>query len=558
VLATSIGSVSVPLSTTFGILVDKLPFVDITPTWSANTATIIFDIRLPRVLLAGLVGAALAIAGATYQGLFRNPLADPYLIGVAQGASLGAVIGFMLPVSWNLAGFGLVPLLAFIGALLATTTVYLLARVGKALPVTTLILAGVALSALLSSIVSYLVISSGEALRGIIFWLMGSFSLSTWSEVRIVLPYVVVGAAVITLFGRMLNVMQLDEEQAQQLGVNVERLKIILLAAATLITAASVSFVGTIGFVGIIIPHAVRLVWGSDHRSLLPLAMLVGAIFMIFTCCDVARKPSFEVDMIELEMQNVALGYNHQPILQDINLKASPGELLGIIGPNGCGKSTLIKAFSRIIYPLSGTILVGGKVISGIARRELARLVGVVPQIPLLPSTFSAFEIVLMGRNPHLGLFQSEGPRDWDLAQQAMEKTATQSLAGRRVNELSGGEIQCLLIARALVQETKAILLDEPTANLDIGRQVEILGLMKDLCRSNKLTVLAALHDLNLAAQYCDRLILIHDGHIHAEGEPSQVITDANIKQVYGAENCVYPHPVNGLPIVLVGSGGKQ
>ena len=283
VLATSIGSSSIPFGTTFGILADKLPFVDINPTWSANTATIIFDIRLPRVLMAGLVGAALAIAGATYQGLFRNPLADPYLIGVAQGASLGAVIGFLLPVSWNLAGFGLVPMLAFIGALLATTTVYLLARVGKTLPVTTLILAGVALSALLSSIVSYLMMSSGESLRGIIFWLMGSFSLSDWAEVRIVLPYVVVGSSVIILFGRMLNVMQLDEEQAQQLGVNVERLKIILLAAATLITAAGVSFVGTIGFVGIIIPHAVRLVWGSDHRSLLRLSILTGAVFMILT-----------------------------------------------------------------------------------------------------------------------------------------------------------------------------------------------------------------------------------------------------------------------------------
>ena len=283
VLATSIGSVRIPLGTTFSILADKLPLIDITPTWSANIETIIFDIRLPRVLMAGLVGAALAIAGATYQGLFRNPLADPYLIGVAQGASLGAVIGFLLPVSWNLAGFGLVPLLAFIGALLATTTVYLLARVGKALPVTTLILAGVALSALLSSIVSYLVISSGEALRGIIFWLMGSFSLSVWAEVGVVLPYVAVGTIAIILFGRMLNVMQLDEEQAQQLGVNVERLKIILLAAATLITAASVAFVGTIGFVGIIIPHAVRLVWGSDHRSLLPLSVLIGAIFMILT-----------------------------------------------------------------------------------------------------------------------------------------------------------------------------------------------------------------------------------------------------------------------------------
>ena len=256
-------------------------------------------------------------------------------------------------------------------------------------------------------------------------------------------------------------------------------------------------------------------------------------------------------------MRKVSLGYNHHPILRDMNLKVSPGELVGLIGPNGCGKSTLIKAFSHIINPMSGRILVDGRVISVIPRRELARLVGVVPQIPLLPSTFSAFEIVLMGRNPHLGLFQSEGPRDWNLALQAMQKTATQSLADRRVNELSGGEIQCLLIARALVQETKAILLDEPTANLDIGRQVEILDLMKDLCRTQNLTVLAALHDLNLAAQYCDRLVLIHDGRIHAEGKPSEVITNKNIKQVYGAENCVYTHPVNGLPIVLVGAARK-
>ena len=267
-LATSIGSVKVPLSTSIGILLDRLPFIEITPNWPASMETIIIDIRLPRVLMAGLVGAALAIAGATYQGLFRNPLADPYLIGVAQGASLGAVIGFLLPVSWNLAGFGLIPVLAFAGALLATTTVYLLARVGKTLPVTTLILAGVALGALLSSIVSYLIISSGEAIHGIIFWLMGSFSLSQWSEVGIVLPYILVGATVIILFARMLNVMQLDEEQAQQLGVNVERLKIILLAAATLITAASVSFVGTIGFVGISSGIGFYLwLWALNHST---------------------------------------------------------------------------------------------------------------------------------------------------------------------------------------------------------------------------------------------------------------------------------------------------
>jgi len=280
-VATTIGSVDVPLSTTFQILADRLPFVDINPTWQSTTATIIMDIRLPRVILAGLVGSALSIAGATYQGLFRNPLADPYLIGVAQGASLGAVAGFLIPVAWNLSGLGVVPVFAFIGAIIATIVVYLLARVGKTLPVTTLILAGVALSALLQSIVSYFVISSNEKMHGIIFWLMGSFSMSQWSEVAVVLPYVAVGTAVIIVFARLLNVMQLDEEQAQQLGVNVEKYKIILLAAATLITAASVSFVGTIGFVGIIIPHAVRLIWGADHRSLLPLCILTGAIFMI-------------------------------------------------------------------------------------------------------------------------------------------------------------------------------------------------------------------------------------------------------------------------------------
>jgi iron complex transport system permease protein len=280
-IATSIGSVRIPLSTTFGILADRLPFVNIAPSWTVNTATIVLDIRLPRVILAGLVGAALAVAGATYQGLFRNPLADPYLIGVAQGASLGAVIGFLLPAAWNITGFGLIPLLAFIGALLATVIVYLLARVGKTLPVTTLILAGVALSALLGSIVSYLIISSGDKVHGIIFWLMGSFSLTRWSEVTIAFPYIAAGTAVIIIFARLLNVMQLDEEQAQQLGVNVERLKLILLAAATMITAASVAFVGIIGFVGIIIPHVVRLIWGADHRYLLPLAVLTGAIFMI-------------------------------------------------------------------------------------------------------------------------------------------------------------------------------------------------------------------------------------------------------------------------------------
>jgi iron complex transport system ATP-binding protein len=262
--------------------------------------------------------------------------------------------------------------------------------------------------------------------------------------------------------------------------------------------------------------------------------------------------------MIKIEMQDVSLGYSRKVVLKDLTFQVSPGEMVGLIGPNGCGKSTIIRALSRIISPFSGKILLDGKDVTKIPRQELARLLGVVPQMPLLPSAFTAFEIVLMGRNPHLGLFQYEGPRDLAIVWRAMEKTGTQSFSERRISELSGGEIQCLLIARVLTQETKAILLDEPTANLDIGHQVEILDLIKNLCRENNLAVLAALHDLNLASQYCDRLILINNGRIHAEGTPREVITTQNIGDVYGAESCVYTHPVNGLPCVLLNADNSR
>lgn len=259
--------------------------------------------------------------------------------------------------------------------------------------------------------------------------------------------------------------------------------------------------------------------------------------------------------MIKIEAQNICLGYDRKIVLSELTFQLRPGEMVGLIGPNGCGKSTIIRALSHIIVPYSGKIFLDGQDVTRLPRRDLARLLAIVPQMPLLPSAFTAFEIVLMGRNPHLGLFQYEKQKDLAIVWQAMGKTGTQPLAERRVGELSGGEIQSLLIARALAQETKAILLDEPTANLDIGRQLGVLDLIKTLCREDNLVVLAALHDLNLAAQYCDRLILINNGRIYAEGTPGEVITADNIAAVYGAESCVYAHPVNGLPCVLLSAG---
>jgi len=283
VFSASLGSAHIPFLTTWKILISELPFVDFDGTWSRNTEVIVLDTRLPRIILAGLVGAALAVSGTTYQGLFRNPLADPYLIGVSQGALLGAIIGFSMPFDpQGLAGDSVIPLFAFLGAIGAVIIVYAVARTGRTLPVTSLILAGVALGAFLAAINSYLILKSkNEELHSIFNWMLGYFGMSDWNEVLVVLPFVIAGTLVIWLYARPLNVMQLDEDQAQQLGINVERVKLILLIMATLVTAAAVAFVGTIGFVGIIVPHAVRLVWGPDHRFLLPLATLVGAIFLI-------------------------------------------------------------------------------------------------------------------------------------------------------------------------------------------------------------------------------------------------------------------------------------
>jgi iron complex transport system permease protein len=278
-LALTVGSVRIPVATVWNVLISHLPFAAVNTDWSASTDMIITGIRLPRILMAGFVGAALGVAGATYQGLFHNPLADPYLLGVAQGAAFGAALGFVL--SWNFLGPFLIPVLAFIGALVAVAAVYLISRTGKTVPVTTLILAGVAIGAFLISLTSYLTLISGDKMPGIVSWLIGRFAMSNWDQLILIAPYIATGIIVIFCFARPLNVMQLDEEQAQQLGINIERTKLTLLIASTLITAAAVCFVGTIGFVGIIIPHAVRLIWGPDHRFLLPLSALGGAILLI-------------------------------------------------------------------------------------------------------------------------------------------------------------------------------------------------------------------------------------------------------------------------------------
>ena len=300
------GAAAIPASTTFTILLNRLPLVDIDVAASPAWERIVIDVRLPRVLISGAVGAALSFSGAAYQGVFRNPLADPFLLGVAAGAGLGASIAIISPLETGTYGFGWVPVFAFVGALIAVSIAYLVSQVGRSVSNTTLILAGVAVSAVCGSATSFILITGGELARPILSFLFGSFNSASWERLALAAPYLVVGALVVGAYGRVLNVLQLDEEQASQLGVDVPRVKLIVLVGASLVAATAVATAGVIGFVGLIVPHVVRMLFGGDHRQMLPLAALLGAAFLI--AADVLSRTVLAPQEVPVGIVTAAVG----------------------------------------------------------------------------------------------------------------------------------------------------------------------------------------------------------------------------------------------------------
>lgn len=281
VLSVAVGAVFIPPATLVRILAAGLPGFTITPDWPGTFTAIVLKVRLPHTALVALTGAGLAGSGAAYQGLFRNPLADPYLIGVASGAGLGAV--FALSANWPDDWFGLytVPVAAFAGAVLAVFLVYQLSRVGQAAPITTLILAGVAFSSFAAALTSFLMLRSNEEMRRALSWLLGGSILSGWPPVLAALPYILLGLGLLVVSGHALNVLQFGEEQAQQLGLHVARARLVVIFAASLATAAAVAFSGIIGFIGLIVPHVMRILWGTDYRRLIPLSIVGGSAALL-------------------------------------------------------------------------------------------------------------------------------------------------------------------------------------------------------------------------------------------------------------------------------------
>lgn len=281
ILATRIGTVGIEPGQIVAIILKRAVGLDIGATWTAAEESIIWQIRIPRVLGAAIVGAGLASAGVVFQGLLRNPMADPYLLGTSGGAALAATIAFTIPFALGFITFGLVPVAAFFGALLAVLVVYRLAHVGTHTPTTTLLLAGFAVSSMFGALMSALMLLSHGTLERVVLWTLGGVSASGWGMLLAVAPLILFGTLMAFAFSGDLNAFLLGEEQAAALGVHVEHKKFLILCVGALLTGAAVALSGLVGFVGLIVPHFTRILLGPNHRVLLPASFLVGAIFLV-------------------------------------------------------------------------------------------------------------------------------------------------------------------------------------------------------------------------------------------------------------------------------------
>lgn len=276
-------SVTVPVPTILHIIMDKTFNIGWLDEVAKNEEMIIWNIRLPRVLLAFCIGASLALAGAAFQGLLRNPLADPYTIGVSSGASLGAVLVLFFQVTIVGLGSFTLPVVAILFGLLSLLIVFGLVRLSsKSLAIETIILAGIIVSAFIGSLVSLIIsLSDRESMTQIIYWLYGSVGMRGWSHVQLILPFMIIGSFILFYHYRELNALALGEDAADHIGVDVKKGKTLILIGASLLTGAAVAVSGSIGFVGLVIPHLVRLITGPNHRHVLPLSLLVGGAFLI-------------------------------------------------------------------------------------------------------------------------------------------------------------------------------------------------------------------------------------------------------------------------------------
>ncbi len=555
---------------------------------------IVFGLRLPRIGLAIGVGAALAMAGASFQALLRNPLADPYVLGVSGGAAVGSILAILLVTNLAFAQ----PLFSFAGAMAATMIVFWLGRRDD--DPARLALSGVVLSTFLASMIALMTsVASNVKLRQITMWLLGDLSSGSYEGLIFVLISVAVCLLALMTQTRALNLMMVGERDAYALGVETSRVRWVVHLAASLVTGAAVAAGGAIGYVGLVVPHLVRLAVGADNRLVIPASALAGSLlvlladtaartaiaprelptgaitaligapvfiylllrktFVVTPSGGVHQKRKLAVTEIQppeggttntLLLRNIHFSYHQRPVLSGVSLELRAGEIVALLGPNGTGKSTLLGVAYGALQPSAGEVLFDGQPINRFSRRELAARIAVVAQSGEVRFPLTSLEYVLTGRFAYASSIGFDSPHDVELAMQALRDTDAAQFAHRFFNELSSGERQRVVLARALAQQSRLLLLDEPTANADVAHQVSLLSLVRALTRERGLGALVVTHEINLAADFADRVALLKNGKLLACGAPAEVMTETMLSELFDTSLAVDAHPVSGKPRV--------
>jgi iron complex transport system ATP-binding protein len=522
-------------------------------------STIVWQIRLPRVLLAALVGATLSLGGLVFQALLRNPLAEPYILGVSGGAAVGAIFGIL----GGLSRFPGVTLTAFLGSMTTLGLLILMTSGRTVLKKDSLLLSGVMVNAFCSAFIMFLVsITQDARLHNILFWLMGDMGMSDIN------PLLCIFLSIFKChepFDHGSGNCQSHRNQRwdrkhRSLGRDLHddqcRSESKWFNCVCRIShAASVASDYWSGS-----PH-------SGSSLYIGRQQLYGVVRSISQSiaatrrnagrrCNCLNWSTFVYLSIKAESSMIAaidiLGLQHHfdqsKVLDRLDFSVSKGDFFVIIGPNGSGKTTLMKIISGILKPTKGKIQIQQKEIGQYSSKSLARTIGYVPQMVQTEFPFTVMEVVLMGRSPHLGLLGIEHQSDIEIAKAAIGFTDVDHLANRKLNELSGGECQRVLIARAICQEPEIMLLDEPTASLDLAHQIRIMDLMDKLREERQITVVMVSHDVNLAAMYGNKILLLKSGQVIKMGTPEEVIRYDTLESVYGCQLLVDESPLGSFP----------
>jgi len=487
--------------------------------------------------------------------MFKNPLISPDILGVSSGAGFGASVAIL----FSLSMLG-IQLSAFAFGLTAVFIALALSRSISKLHNQTLVLllSGIITGSMFGAFISltkYLA-DAEYKLPDITFWLMGSLTNITNEQIMIVAPIVLLAIIPLYLSSWKLNVLSFGEDEASSMGVQVSRLRFIVILSATLLTATVVSITGLIGWIGLVVPHIARFLIGSDNRWLLPSAFILGGMFLLlidltlahhfslrnplghhclyhrssylFLCVKIGKK---QTQLMGIITNNLTIGYQN-PVLSDVNLSVNKGEILCVLGKNGSGKTTLFKTLLGLLPKLSGEILLDDQPFDFSKKQENAKKIAYIPQARKIDFSFTAFEVVLFGRTPHLPYFGFPSKKDKEIATETMAQIGILSLKDKVFSQMSGGEQQLTIIARALTQEPEYIVMDEPTSALDFGNQIKVIQQIKSL-QNKYIGIVLSTHNPDHVFLCNSKVAVVKDGRLAVTGTPKEVMSEALLKSLY-------------------------